>query len=221
MANPDDLLKAAHRDMRRLFFAFMTILLVLASGLGGGWLSAWAGREAWHEQAMTWQDRYVELYEEFTAATGEEPDAPDPEVVAKEGPQGEPGQQGAPGPVGPAGTPGRDGDDGLTGTPGATGAKGEPGTVGQPGGQGPAGPPGSQGDPGATGAPGATGPAGPAGPAGAPGPTGPAGAPGSDGRGIESLYCDDTTGRWTVTYTDSTTADAGVCRTPLIEGVTP
>lgn len=206
MGNSDDLLKAAHRDMRRLFFAFVTILLVLASGLGGGWLSAWAGREAWHEQAMTWQDRYVELYEEFTAATGEEPDAPDPEVVAKEGPQGEPGQQGAPGPVGPSGVPGRDGQDGLTGAPGA---KGEPGTVGQPGGQGPAGPSGPQGDPGATGAPGAT------------GPTGPAGSPGNDGRGIQSLYCDDITGRWTVTYTDTTTADAGVCRTDLLEGVTP
>lgn len=47
------------------------------------------------------------------------------------------------------------------------------------------------------------------------------GAPGAPGRGIQSTYCDDTTGRWTVTYTDATTADAGVCRTTLIEGVTP
>lgn len=56
------------------------------------------------------------------------------------------------------------------------------------------------------------------GPPGAVGATGPAGA---DGRGIQSLYCDDITGRWTVTYTDTATADAGVCRTNLLEGVTP
>jgi hypothetical protein len=221
MTDTEALLKASVRERRRLVLIFSVLLALVTSALGVGWMNAWGGREAWHEQAMTWQDRYVELYEEFTTATGEEPDAPDPEVVANEGPQGEPGQQGAPGPVGPAGTPGLDGKDGLTGTPGATGAKGETGSAGQPGGQGPAGPPGSQGDPGATGAQGATGPAGPAGAPGATGPEGAPGEPGNDGRGIESLYCDDTSGRWTVTYTDATTADAGVCRTPLIEGVTP
>lgn len=213
--NPDALLYAARRDQRRLFWIFLAIVLAASTTLGLGWLGSWQGREAWHEQAMTWQDRYVELYEEFTAATGEEPDAPDPEVVAKEGPQGEPGQQGAPGPVGPAGPAGRDGVDGLTGLPGA---KGDPGQDGPPGGQGPSGPPGSQGDPGATGPVGATGPIGPV---GSVGPAGPQGIAGNDGRGIESLYCDDVTGRWNVTYTDATTADAGVCRTPLIEGVTP
>lgn len=212
MTDHEALLKASVRERRRLVLVFSVLLALVSAALGVGWMSAWGGREAWHEQAMTWQDRYVELYEEYTTATGEEPDAPDPEVVAKEGPQGEPGQQGAPGPVGPAGTPGRDGDDGLTGTPGATGAKGDTGQDGQPGGQGPSGPPGSQGDPGPTGPAGATGPQGPA---------GPQGIAGNDGRGIESLYCDEATGRWTVTYTDATTADAGVCRTPLIEGAAP
>lgn len=83
---------------------------------------------------------------------------------------------------------------GAPGAPGSNGSKGDPGTTGP---MGPSGPPGPQGDP------------------------GPQGLPGADGRGIQSLYCDDTTGRWTVTYTDTTTADAGVCRTPILEGVIP
>ena len=125
------------------------------------------------------------------------------EGVAPEGePTAEvvPGPAGDPGPRGPQGIPGDDGDDGspgAAGNPGPTGEKGDPGPVGPQGATGATGP---KGDPGAT------------------GPQGPAG---SDGRGIQSLMCDDTTGRWTVTYTDSTTADAGVCRTTLIEGVTP
>lgn len=73
-----------------------------------------------------------------------------------------------------------------------------------------------------TGTPGGTGPAGPQGPPGAdstiPGPQGPAGP---EGRGILSLYCGDTDGRWTVTYTDGTTADAGSCLPALIEGDIP
>lgn len=202
MSHPDELLEAAHRDKRRLFFVYLTVIVTLGVALGGGWLSAWAGREAWHEQAMTWQEQYVELYDEFTATTGDEPDAPDPDRVAKEGPQGE---QGAPGPVGPTGPAGKNGRDGLDSTvPGPVGPSGTDSTVpGPTGSTGPSGAPGSQGPQGEPGAPGAQGPA------------------GADGRGIQSLYCDDTSGRWVITYTDGVTADAGTCRTTLIEGLTP
>lgn len=213
MSRPDDLLAASVRERRRLFYTFTLLLLIVAGALGFGWYGAWAGRESWHEQAMTWQDRYIELYGEFTAVTGEEPAAPEPDVIAKEGPRGEPGASGPVGPVGPAG---RDGDDGEPGAPGAIGApgvQGIPGLTGAPGADGatgspgPAGATGEKGDPGAPGATGAT------------GPQGPQGAPGVDGRGIQSLLCDDTTGRWTVTYTDNTTADAGTCI--ILEGEVP
>lgn len=70
-----------------------------------------------------------------------------------------------------------------------------------------------KGDKGDTGATGGFGPAGQD--SNVPGPQG---SPGADGRGIQSLYCDDITGRWTVTYTDTTTADAGVCIQPLLGG---
>lgn len=167
MTDTEALLKASIRDRRRLFLAFTVLLVLVAGSLGAGWMSAWAGRDAWHEQAMTWQDRYVELYDEFTVATGEEPSAPDPDTVANEGPQGE---QGAPGPVGPAGPSGRNGDDGEAGAPGEPGAAGIPGTNGTAGNNGEngdagqPGSPGAQGPPGETGAPGATGATGPAGP---------------------------------------------------------
>lgn len=203
MGNPDDLLKAAHRDKRRLFFTYVTVLLALAIALGGGWISAWAGREAWHEQAMTWQQQYVDLYDEFTATTGEEPAAPDPAVVAEEGP---PGEQGAPGPVGPTGPAGKDGRPGLDSTvPGPPGPPGADSTV-----------PGPSGQPGRDGADSTV-----PGPQGQQGPQGPQGPAGADGRGIQSLYCDDTTGRWTVTYTDGVTADAGACTINPLEGVLP
>lgn len=206
MSHPDELLRASIRERRRLFFGFIIILAVVTSALGAGWISAWGGREAWHEQAMTWQERYVELYDEFTSATGEEPDAPDPAIVANEGPQGE---QGAPGPVGPTGPAGKDGRPGLDSTvPGPTGPIGPPGSDSTT--------PGPQGAPGTDGRDGqdSTVP----GPAGPPGPTGPQGPPGLDGRGIQSLFCDDITGRWTVTYTTGESADAGTCKTPIIEG---
>lgn len=164
MTDTEALLKASVRERRRLFLAFSVLLVLVAGALGAGWLSAWAGRDAWHEQAMTWQDRYIELYDEFTLVTGEEPDAPDPEVVASEGPQGEQGAPGPVGPAGPAGDAGDDGTDGLSGTPGLPGLPGLDGTRGADGAtgaQGPQGATGAQGEPGATGA---TGPAGPAGP---------------------------------------------------------
>jgi hypothetical protein len=84
--------------------------------------------------------------------------------------------------------------------------------------RGPAGPPGltvvgpkgDKGDKGdtVTGPPGGSGPSGPAGKDGADGKNG---ADGKDGRGVQSTQCGDD-GRWTVTYTDGSTEDAGVCR---------
>ena len=71
---------------------------------------------------------------------------------------------------------------------------------------GPQGPAGPKGDTGATGkdstVPGPQGPA---------GERGPAGADGQDGRGIASAICDPDTGRWTITYSDDTSEDAGPC----------
>lgn len=122
---------------------------------------------------------------------GETPEGEDPQAVV--GPAGE---------RGPRGLDGEDGADatdaqvaqaianwcltfGCTGTAGRDGTNGRDGTDST--------------------TPGPVGATGPAGPTGAPGPAG------VDGRGIQSLLCDEITGRWTVTYTDTTTADAGVC----------
>lgn len=134
--------------------------------------------------------------QEQLRSEGIEPDAPAPDQIVKDvvGPPGKSGEQG------PRGLPGTDGKDGQPGVPGAPGGAGDKG---------------AQGDSGQTGTTGAPGAPGPQGEQGSTGPTG------TDGRGIQSLYCDDITGRWTVTYTDTTTADAGVCRTDLLEGVTP
>ncbi len=138
------------------------------------------------------QDNAQSLYEQLLAE-GVDPDGEAPAEVVP-GPTGEPGARGPAGPTGPAG------DDGQPGAPGAPGAPGVPGDTG------PTGTPGTQGAPGPKGDPGAV------------GPTGPIGA---DGRGIQSLFCDDTTGRWTVTYTDGVTADAGACIHPTLEGELP
>lgn len=233
MSNQDDLLKAAQRDRRRVILTFMAVLVATFLVMGTGWLSAWNGREAWHEQSIAWQGRYVELYGEFVDETGEEPQAPDPDAVAKETPATVATSPGPPGPVGPTGAAGRDasasqiasavtaycsplvcvgpaGKNGSPGTVGAPGVNGAPGAAGSdstvPGPQGPQGAPGPAGQDGAPGSPGAD---------GAPGKDG---SPGLDGRGIAALMCDDT-GTWQVTYTDGTTAPAGACRTidPVLE----
>lgn len=155
---------------------------------------------AWRQSIAS--DERAQLIEALTQSreqlrsVGIEPEAPAPEQIV-EGKVGPPGKVGEPG---PRGLPGVDGEPGLPGSPGAPGAAGEKGDTGAVGPQGPAGPSGPQGEP---------------------GPPGTPGAPGLEGRGIQSLFCDDVTGRWTVTYTDATTADAGVCRISLTEGVTP
>ncbi|MGP5375298.1 hypothetical protein ACTXM8_04770 [Brachybacterium alimentarium] len=134
------------------------------------------------------------------------------------GPVGEPGHPGIQGVAGPQGLAGKDGDVGPVGgpgDPGPSGSKGDTGTNGSKGTKGDTGatgPKGSTGDKGATGSQGPAGPkgdTGPAGPAGAKGSTGSDGEDGTDGRGIADAQCTD--GRWSITYTDDTTTDAGPC----------
>lgn len=186
----DEMYTAYRRDLRRVVIGGAVALVVIAATLGTGWALSASSRASWQEQALKWQDWGVGIYEEFTAATGEEPTAQEPGDVAKEGPQGEPGDVGAPGPPGPQGPAGSDATDGqvlraltefctsgrcvgpagadsiVAGPPGPQGAMGKPGPQGEPGATGPAGP---------AGAPGPAGPQGPAGPAGAPGPVCPEG----------------------------------------------
>lgn len=100
--------------------------------------------------------------------------------------------------------------------PGPRGDKGERGEscieeIGYPRCRGAAGDDGSSGTPGEAGQDGADGAPGPKGDKGDPGVDGKDGTNGTDGRGIANLQCGDD-GRWTVTYTDGTTADAGLCR---------
>lgn len=181
MTDRDEMYKAFLRDRRRLIIVFALVLAIIAGTLGTGWALSAAGRAAWADQALTWQERYVELYEEFTVATGEEPDAPEPGDVAEQGPQGEPGDPGAPGPAGPAGPSGDDATDAqvlrslelFCAGGRCVGPAGADSTV-----PGPVGPQGATGDVGPRGEQGATGPAGPAGPAGAQGATGPQGPAG-------------------------------------------
>lgn len=138
------------------------------------------------------QELYEQLLSEGVEPQGEAPAEVAPGPAGERGPRGLPGSDSTvPGPPGPPGGPGKDST--TPGPPGPPGRDGQDSTI-----PGPAGPPGADST--------------------TPGPQGP---PGAEGRGIQSLYCDDFTGRWTVTYTDATTADAGVCRTTVTEGVTP
>lgn len=167
----------------------------------------------------SWSERYdeqtaaAEALRQQVEGMGESPVA-QPLPPATSGPQDIPSaSDGAPGAPGPRGPQGPQGPAGADGTPGQDGAQGLAGPQGVQGVQGRPGEPGSAvlGPPGPAGSDGATGAAGQDGADGAPGPAGPAGPAGADGRGIASLFCDPVTGRWTVTYTDATTADAGAC----------
>lgn len=144
------------------------------------------------------------------------------------------GEQPVPVPPVPQGIPGRPGTNGSDGVNGLSAyelwlSQGHRGTLAQfllslqgpRGATGATGPTGADSTtPGPAGAdstvPGPTGPAGPAGPAGKDGTNGTNGTDGAPGRGIDSLMC-GTDGRWTVTYTDGTTADAGRCRSGLLD----
>lgn len=205
MTDNDALLQASVRERRRLVLIFSIMLGLVIAAMGVGWGYTATISDARASQVTAWQDRYVELYDEFTVTTGAEPDAPEPADVTEEAPAAIPGD---PGPVGPRGEAGKDGKDGkdslvagpagVPGVPGTVGAKGDPG-IGETGAQGPQGNPGESitGPAGADGAPGAT---------------------GATGLGIAGIGCQDD-GSWLFTMTDTTTITIpGPCR---VEGVTP
>jgi Collagen triple helix repeat (20 copies). len=130
-----------------------------------------------------------------------------PPAKGDKGNQGERGLQGERGFPGLPGTKGDKGDRGLEGRealglPGLNGTPGKDGATGKDGEPGVPGVDGKDGVPGADGAPGKD------------------GVDGKDGRGITSVFCGDD-GRWTITYTDGTTQDGGVCRTGPPVGALP
>lgn len=199
MTDTDALLQASIRERRRLAWIFSIMLVVIIATMGAGWMYTATVSEARAGQVTAWQDRYVELYDEFTTATGDEPDAPEPADVTEEVPEPIPG---APGPVGPRGERGEDGKDSTV--PGPAGAPGKDGAASTV-----PGPQGARGEDGEDST--------------VPGPMGPAGAdstvPGPQGVGIAAIVCQDD-GTWLFTLTDTTTQTVpGPCR--IIEGVTP
>lgn len=198
-AREEGMYEAFVKDRRRLIVIFTALVTIVAIAMGVGWTLSATGREAWMGQALTWQERYVELYDEFTVATGEEPDAPEPADVAQQGPPGEPGVPGPPGPSGPAG---KDASQMMVRaavldcfTAGfCTAPPGEPGAPGTPGAPGVDGQNGQDGQPGVAGADGAP------------------GAPGAPGVGIASIVCQED-GTWLFTLTDASTQIVpGPCR---------
>lgn len=196
----DIMYQAFLRDRRRLIVVFALVIALVIGTFGVGWTLSATGRDAWREQAMTWQERYVELYDEFTAETGEEPSAPEPADVAAKAPESIPGP---PGPVGPRGADGRS-------IIGPAGADGVPGPAGE---LGPAGPAGTKGEPGPSGTQGE------AGAPGAAGPQGEVGPPGAPGVSVVGITCLED-GTWRFAMSDGTQIDVpGPCRTTAIEPV--
>ena len=226
----------------------VTVLVIVAGAVlaANGIARSRANADAWRAAHGEAVELYRDLYEDYQALCSQVPeecaapgvsdpedvtppeDIADPETDDRAGPPGPEGQRGPQGPQGEQGRPGQDST--VPGPPGPPGPPGEDSTVpGPPGPEGAdstvPGPPGQDGEDGQDSA--VPGPPGPTGAPGAdstvPGPPGPAGAdgePGADGRGIESLMCDDA-GRWQVTYTDGTTADAGACRVDIIPDPEP
>lgn len=202
---------------RFVFIAILVILVVSLLALGSFTINNLASRvSSANDRNATQANQISDLLDDLHASQENAQQLYDQLLALGESPQGE-----APEDVVPL-VPenGRDGQDGARGPAGPSPTALEIfSAVGQCFASGTCtAPKGDKGDPGV----GSTGPAGPMGPAGqdstVPGPQGPAGA---DGRGIQSLYCDDTTARWVITYTDGVTADAGMCRTTLIEGELP
>lgn len=209
------------RISRVLFVVLATVVVLALIALGGFTITNLATRvEAANDRNAAQSDQISGLLDDLHAsqenaqelydqllALGESPDGEAPDDVVTLVPEN--GRDGDDGARGPAGPPGADPTalEILT----AVARCFESGACTAP-----------QGDRGDTGQQGTQGPAGPPGPAGQdstiPGPPGPAGP---EGRGIQSLYCDESTGRWTVTYTDGVTADAGACTTSPLEGVLP
>ncbi|WP_244632059.1 hypothetical protein [Microbacterium sp. Se63.02b] len=93
MTDTDALLKASVRERRRLSAMFTILLVVVAGVLGAAWMLERSRGDSWRDQALHWQDEYVSLYDEFTASTGEEPEAPEPSAVAQGAPEAVTGSQ--------------------------------------------------------------------------------------------------------------------------------
>ena len=215
--------EAAHKDQRRALGLATLTGIALVTVMGVGWVDAAVNRDVWHREAnavATARDdavrEYTELYGEFMAVTGAEPEAEEPSEVG-DGPVAEPVQPQA-APIqqrvvpGPRGVPGRgvaavtctaEGTWSFTYTDGRTATApgpcvGKEGTAGVPG-DSIAGPAGLQGEKGEKGEP------------GEPGAPGAPGAPGTNGRGIASLTCD---GAWfIVVYTDGASENTGAACT--------
>ena len=169
-------------------------------------LAGWAAWSSWRVEA--WSDMYKEQTKTAEALRaqveelGAQPVAePMPQAEGADIPAAVPGAPGVAGPRGPQGEPGEDGKDSTV--PGPAGKDGAPGKPGEPGADGETvvGPAGQDGAPGAPGES-VVGPK---------GDTGATGEKGDPGRGITDAVCDQTTGHWTLTWTDGTTTDAGAC----------
>lgn len=168
--------------------AFLSILALAAYGAWNAYrVTVWSAM--YQEQTRT-----AEALRDQVAALGEEP-VVEPLPQTDDAQEPAPGVPGVPGATGPRGPAGEDGADStVPGPPGKDGAPGEPGKPGADGETvvGPAGAPGES----------------VVGPKGDPGAQGEKGDP---GRGISSATCDQTSGRWVLTWTDGTTTDAGAC----------
>ncbi|CAM3460717.1 hypothetical protein STSO111631_20170 [Stackebrandtia soli] len=167
-----------------LLVAVVLAVAVYAVGLLSSRVDALASALA-AEQAAT-EDR------------GETPVAPAPDDLIADPEAGPRGEQGPTGPRGPSGR----GVSSVLCIDGTWSVAYTDGTIDPDAGDctGERGPEGLAGEPGAVGSPGPVGPSGPAGPSG------------ETGRGIASIECDSTTGRWIVTYSDGDVDDAGSCR---------
>lgn len=95
--------RQALKERRQQALYFITIIVVVVLSMGLGWMSSVSGREAWKQQAETWQSKYLSLYDEFIREVGEEPDALSPDQVPPDASAARPGPQGQEGPRGPAG----------------------------------------------------------------------------------------------------------------------
>lgn len=59
----DDMYHAFLRDRRRIIVVFLLLLAVIAGTMGTGWALTAASRAAWQDQAATWQNWGMQLYQ--------------------------------------------------------------------------------------------------------------------------------------------------------------
>lgn len=210
MTDFDELRQQALRDKRRTTFLLLIALALVVAVMGYGWYSSSVRYEQERTQTEALLQKYTELYSEFTAKTGSQPNATAPNQV--QAAKGDPGDQGPPGPVGPQG-------------PGPTAIQllnafrtycsvavcvGPPGPISDvPGPQGKQGEPGT---PGKDGTDGINGINGVDGKDGTDGTNGTNGTDGTNGIGISNIQCNDSND-WVFTMSNNTTITVtGPCR---------